>query len=204
MDYDQQIDAPMRALAALVRGAVVNDLSDEFLLAVYEDPRTLREISASKLPALAVYVEREKRKRISSADLVCFLTVRFDYVAQHAGPDKRDDRYPSLRKVWTALADAACDGHHDAVQDGADVLLLAGLQSDEDTAEVTYGVTEEGYLFFRGSLVVEWTPEGVDWSSLDDFLSLYASYDNPGDDHTAAAGDELLAVEDAITVPGPP
>lgn len=183
MPLEDHADAPLTAIAALVRAAVHSDLDPEVLRVVYEDPRDLNDLAGNKLPALAIYRFQEKRRHSHSGIYARDITIRFDYVADAVTSDNRTLRWRSLHNVWNVIADAVVAGKHAAVSAGAEVLCTAGLTVEFESPTVTYNFAREGdsYPFFRGEIKVSFTPEDVEASTLDDFLTHYTSWDEPGE-----------------------
>jgi hypothetical protein len=189
VSIDDRTDAPLSAIAALVRGALLADFGAGIVVVVYEDPRALDTVHATKLPGLCIYRASERRRRRNSVDLVRDVTVSFDYVLPATPLENRNERWPALQEIWNAIADVVIAGKHAAVSSGDPVLSLAGVNVEqENSAQATYGFADGGgksYPFFRGQIVIAHTPEGVNVDDLDDFLRFYASFDAPGGDHTS-------------------
>lgn len=190
---ESQTDAPLAAVAALARAAVHSDIDPSVLLAVYQDPRDLAAIAGNRLPALAIYRHEEKRRHIHSGIYVRDITVRFDYVATAITPDNRGVRWPLLQSVWNSIADAMIAGKHSAASGGALVLCAAGVEVEHESpkAQYTFATGGEEYPFFRGEMVAVFTPADVDAATLDDFLTHYTSWDEPGEvDHDTPLADD--------------
>jgi hypothetical protein len=184
---DDQLDAPIAAVAALVRGAIIADLGPEMVVAIYDDPRVLQTLTSGKLPALSLYRASERRRRRNSTGWVHDVTVQFDYVLPSTALERRAARWPALQAVWNKIADVVIAGKHASVVAGATVLAAAGLTIEQESStQVTYGVVEGGgqnYPFFRGQVVAAFTPAEVDVNTLNDFLQFNMSFDKPGGDH---------------------
>jgi hypothetical protein len=204
---DSQTDVPLTAIAALVRGAIEADIDDNAVLAVYEDPRALNLLAASKLPALCIYRVSEVRRLRESGIRVHDITVAFDYVLPATNIERRPARWPALQKAWSVISDAVLTGSHSAVQSGIDVLDAASTEAQENSARVTYALAEgggENYPFLRGSIVVTYEPTGVDVTTLDDFLEFYTAFDNPDTDINllgASTPDGAADSTDIVTLP---
>ncbi len=201
MSIDDRTDPPLSAIAALVRGALLADFGEGIVVGVYEDPRALDTLAATKLPALCIYRAAERRRRRNSTDLVRDITVSFDYVLPATPLENRNERWPALQTVWNAIADVVIAGKHDAVSAGSAVLDIAGVNVEqENSAQATYGFADGGgksYPLFRGQIVVAFTPEGIDVETLDDFLRFYASFDEPGGDHSSPLIEAFVGASEA-------
>jgi hypothetical protein len=170
---DTSIDIPLAAIAALVRGAVKNDLGAEALLEVYQDPRDLLTLAANKLPSLAVYRGKEKRKTRSSGKSAQLITVLFDYILPATGVDARQKRWPVLARMWNEIADVVIAGHHEQVESDAKVLASVGITVQQDTPSVDYGYAAHGgqsYPIARGRIDVEYLPDPLDPNNPDSEL----------------------------------
>ncbi len=187
MSIDDRTDPPLAAIAALVRGALLADFGAGIVVSVFEDPRALDTLAATRLPALCIYRASERRRRRNSVDLVRDITLGLEYVLPATPLENRNERWPALQTIWNAIADVVIAGRHAAVSDGAAVLDAAGVGVEaENSVHATYGFADGGgksYPFFRGSMLVAHTPDGVDVDTLDNFLRFYASFDEPGGDH---------------------
>ncbi len=193
---DQQTDAPLAAIAALVRAAIAADVGADALTKVYAEPRPPHDLDDNDLPVLVVRRGRERWKRRSSTSRVRLIDVLFEYTLPSADvAEERELRWPTLHTVWESLCIAVLDGVHEAVDDGAEVLEAASVVADEDTPDVRYLLGAGGREtdaeqrfrrpFFSGVITVEHDPEAVDATTLDKFLSLHASYDLVQTDDTA-------------------
>jgi hypothetical protein len=184
MSIEDQTDAPLAAVAALVRGAITADLSADMVLAIYDEPRPLQILASGKLPALCIYRKRERRRRRNSVALVSDVTIYFDYLLPATSLEKRSARWPALSVVWNLIADVVIDGKHSAVSSGAAVLDAAGLNVEQENSAQVENDTADGgaqaYPFFRGQIIAAFTPSEVDVATLDDFLRFHMAFDRPG------------------------
>jgi hypothetical protein len=204
VSIDDQDDIPLQAVAALVRGALNADIPGS-LVAIYEDPRTLQNLTGGKLPALAIYRKSRRSRRESSTARVQDIVIEFQYVLPDTKLDKRANRWPALSAVWDVIETAVLDGKHDAVSDGDEVLVAAATQAQENTATCSNGFAEggaESYPIFIGQITVTYSPAEVVASDLDDFLEFYAAFDdypNPDpdtDDDEPLTSDEVAIPQD--------
>jgi hypothetical protein len=180
MSIDTQKDVPLSAIAALVRAAITAELGPGMVVKCYEDPRTLQVMAAADLPALCIYRKRRKSRRESSTNRVQDITVFFQYVLPATTLDKRKNRWPALDAVWDVIETVVLDGGHESVSGGADVLAAAGVQGQEDTAQCENAFSEGGsetVPIFVGSIVVTYTPDTIDLTTLHPFLEFYAAFD---------------------------
>lgn len=184
---DELHDAPLDIVSGLIRAAVHADVGNDVLQAVFEDPRQLSTANATQMPLLAVYRFREEWRRRNSQQRVADIKLVFDYVMSSTSPNRRELRWPALQAVWSSLANAMLKGRHVAYQSDAKVLCDVGLQVHQDTAKVVYGFAEKrlDYPFFRGELMVTFTPSDADWQLYDLYLEHFTSFDVPGGDHVA-------------------
>jgi len=191
VSIDTQIDAPIAAIAALVRGAIQADLGADVLVKVFKDPRNLFTIAAADLPALCVHRVRQKRRRLNSTQLVDDIVVGFEYAMPSTSTEEREARWPTLVPVWESLSRAVLDGKHPAVSDGADVLLAVNTWADEESAQVLQYTFVEGgrdsepamrarHPIFIAQIVVTNTPAEIDPATLNDFLRFHMAFDEPG------------------------
>lgn len=195
MSLDSQTDAPIAAIAALVRGAIQSDLGADVLVKVFEDPRNLFTIAAVDLPALCVHRASERTERRNSTQLVDVITVGFEYALPSTSVEGKAARWPTLAAVWGSLSRAIVAGKHAAVSSGSDVLLAAGAWVDEESVRVLQYTLAEGgrdtepemrarHPIFMAQAVVEYTPSEVDVLTLDKFLTFHMSFDELGGDHS--------------------
>lgn len=208
MSIDSQVDAPIDAIAALVRGAIRADLGDDVLVRVFEDPRNLFTIAAADLPALCVHRAAERMERRNSTQLIDVITVGFEYALPSTSVDDKAARWPTLAAVWRSLSRALVAGKHAAVSSGAEVLQAAGAWVPEDSPRVLQYTLAEGgrdtepdmrarHPVLLAQAVVEYTPSEVDVASLDDFLTFHMSFDKPAS--AAPDGEPLIELE--LTLP---
>jgi len=201
MTIDSQTDPQLAAVAGLVRGAITADLGADFITTVYDDPRALQVLAAGKLPALCIYRANERRRLRNSAAHVSDITVQFDYVLPATSLERRGARWPALSAVWEKISDVVIEGKHAAVSSGASVLETAGLFVEHDnTAQVEYSLADgggENYPFFRGRIVLPFTPEDVDVATLADFLQFQMTFDKPPD--APVDGEALIVLN--VTLP---
>jgi hypothetical protein len=206
VSIDNQVDAPLSAVAALVRGAIQADLGADVLVKVFEDPRNLFTIAALDLPALCVHRAAERSYQRNSTQLVDQITVAFEYALPSTSRDEQGGRWPTLQAVWRSLRRALLAGKHPAVSSGVDVLAAAGSQTLRDSARVVQYTLAEGgrdtepalrprHPIFMAQAVIEFVEPEVDVLTLNDFLRFHMSFDEPGGDHT-----EPLIVLD-VTLP---
>lgn len=190
MSIDSHVDAPIDAIAALVRGAIQADLGADVLVAVYSDPRNLFTIPASQLPALCVHRVSQRTRRESSTQLVDDVVVGFEYALPSTSTDDRGARWPTLAAVWRSLSRAVLAGKHPAVSSGADVLLAAGVWAEgEDARVLQYTLVEGGrddapdmrprHPIFIAQIGVKVAEDEGDASALNDFLRFHMSFDKP-------------------------
>lgn len=194
MALDAQADIPISVIAALVRSAVRYAFGDDCLLGIYEDPRDLRTLAAGKLPAMSIYRKKEKRFFRNSVAYNQIITVALDYVLPSTSLERRSGRWPALQAVWNLAADVIAEGRHVSINGGADVFVRAGMwMNDNNSPDVEYSFADESsqaYPFFRGTMLIEFTPSEVDVNSIDDFLLNHASFDIGGTNDVPEAEDE--------------
>jgi hypothetical protein len=124
---------------------------------------------------LSAYRLRSKPVRTGFGRIDHVLTLQFDYVTPSCGMSQVEARWPILDRVWVALIEAMSNGSHEAYEDGADALALAGivwvnLQSAQKAD--LYAEGDVTFPAFRGTLEVTWrNGKSVDTSALYPALS---------------------------------
>lgn len=199
---DQQSDAPLRAIAALVRGAVAAELGEGMIAALYSDPRSLQVLSAKSLPALCLFRKSRKSRQESSTSRVVDIVVGIHYLLPASDPEQRELRWPALDAVFDVIEQVVIDGKHASVQGGAEVLLAAGVQAQRDTAKAQNALAQGGeeYPMLIGEITITYSPAEVVASDLDDFLEFYAAFDDYPNPDPDTDDDEPLT-SDEVTIP---
>lgn len=199
MSVDTTKDPALDAIAMLAAAAVRGELGAEHLVAVFQDPRTMRTLGAKELPGLAVYIESEKKNRQSSSRYCDDLVVMFDYMRQSGRVQDRGASYPPLRHVWRTIVNVLQAGLYPSVGDGEEFLCSkARLSVIDDTEQVIkYGfLGDESYPAFHATMTIRHTPAEVDFASLDDYLRHFTGYWKSGPE------DYPEPVEDETRLPG--
>ena len=182
---DPTIDVQVNTIVTLCEAAIRGDLGADSLIGVFKDPRHLVVLTEMELPGLSVYVDSEKKQRMSSTRYVDNLMVFFDYMQPATMVEERDVQYPPLRHVWRSIVNVLQAGKHASINGGAEFLCsAAALEVVDGTEEVIkYGVVKDNaHPFFHARMMIEHTPADVDWNALDDFLKHFSGYTLPGGD----------------------
>lgn len=182
-DYDRAADPVVAAIASVgklgTNARLQTLLEGDAIAKVFGFPAPLEILGTSDLPALAVYVRREKIERTAraraQADRVA--AVWLDYIAPATPLGKLSTRWPLLRAVWWELLQSLVAP--DAA--GLETLTAAGIVAiDMDAATVDYDVasgTQQGtpFPFFRAVLPVTHR-DVADVSALRDLVDMDVSY----------------------------
>lgn len=214
MGLEDEIDVPIKTIAALVGAAIRSEVGHDVLTRVVSDERTLLDLAADDLPALCVYRASETLRLQDSATFVHDVLVVFEYALPSSSHKEREKRRPLLARVWRAVREAIVSGKHDAVSGGADVFASAALQIQADnfkSVSVKYLMANGGREdvlveakrnpIFVGQALVTWTPTEVDAATLDDFLLMHAAYDEFPNPDPAPAQDDPETTTDDVEIP---
>jgi hypothetical protein len=183
-DFDRATDPVVAALASVgkagVNARLQATLGGDAVVAALGYPAPLEILSAAELPALAVYVRRERIERTSARALANqdrVATVWIDYVAPATPLAKIATRWPLLRAVWWELVQSLStpDAAGLATLKAAGVIVVDvdGATVDFDVAPGAGGGTP--FPFFRAVLPV--THRGAaDLSALADLVDMDVRY----------------------------
>ena len=143
---DTLSDPLVTPVLALLKDAVNADLRAQMLLAGVEPedaivstaphPVELEIAGESPLPMLTCYRVRSRSRQFSFSHVDHTSTLQLSYITSATAREQLDERWPLLHRVWTAILTTLARGHHLSHQEGASVLLDAGvIRLDPATAQ---------------------------------------------------------------------
>lgn len=211
-DFDSFADPQVAALLTLCSGAVTANIAldsgspDKMVRGLFGWPVPRKQLTASEMPALAIYrVSEAVFRRTTIGPLEHKVTFAFEYVMPVAGDQRAQLRWGALSRVWSELVRVVADGHDPAVAGNARILTAAGFMNVDESERGRHVDYEkqraeaDTFPAFVGTMVLSHrTP--IDNSALQDLLSLDAQYRliNGGSAAERALRDQLI---DASTPP---
>lgn len=148
MGLDSATDALVDALAsvaeAAANAALADVLDENAVTATAKWPVSQpSQVGANALPVLAVSRVEERDESESLSDDAERVTIRIAYIADATPIDARDDRWPLLRAVWSAVKRALREGVYPQFGDDESNMSKAGVSAYvSGSARVQYALLQ--------------------------------------------------------------
>lgn len=192
MSLDVTTDGVIAAMAGVAKSAANAALSSSLAESAVVTATTWpvsqpSEVGANNLPVLAVSRLEDRDEDEALSDDAERVTVRIAYIADATPSDAREDRWPLLHAVWSAVKRALREGVYPQFGDGESGMSKAGIVAYvPGSARVQYAVlqgTDTFHPSFVASMAFQTSGEPLFAGDGLDDLNLIHSEINTDEEH---------------------
>ncbi len=147
---DALIDAMVSVAGAAANTTLASALGEDAVATTAKWPVSQPDqVGANNLPVLAVSRLEERDESETLSDDAERVTIRIAYIADATPVDARDDRWPLLRAVWSAVKRALREGVYPQFGDNESDMSKAGVSAYvSGSARVQYAILQGTDTFY--------------------------------------------------------